>query len=245
MKRKSAALIPALALLLTAFFMLSASASSQPVTDRASLDVYGGSTVPASKAAARYYYDRQEGVRMAVDSGALLPESAYITASVITAGDIYEKAASVADGKDFMLYDLYVMCADGTAYTADIQCELALPLSERFERGFCSVFCLDELGGKVSSPIVSCEDVFAVFGCSGTGLYMLVSTREKGINGGLGDIDFDGRISSSDARLALRMAVGLQDYLSVEAKKNADVDEDGNVTAADARHILRYSVGLV
>lgn len=59
----------------------------------------------------------------------------------------------------------------------------------------------------------------------------------------LADIDGDGIISSSDARLALRASVGLE-TLSEEQVLAADVNNDGEVTSADARLILRASVGL-
>ncbi|MBE6811810.1 MAG: hypothetical protein E7523_02880 [Ruminococcaceae bacterium] len=59
----------------------------------------------------------------------------------------------------------------------------------------------------------------------------------------LGDIDNDNRITSSDARTALRAAVGL-DALSEAQQKAADVDKDDKITSADARSILRCAVGL-
>ena len=59
----------------------------------------------------------------------------------------------------------------------------------------------------------------------------------------LGDADKDGKISASDARIALRASVGLEE-LDDEAKKAADADLDGEIKAADARLILRASVGL-
>ena len=54
-----------------------------------------------------------------------------------------------------------------------------------------------------------------------------------------GDIDGDGKISAADARLVLRMSVGLENII-----RSADVDGDGKVSAADARLVLRVSVGL-
>ena len=59
----------------------------------------------------------------------------------------------------------------------------------------------------------------------------------------IGDIDGNGKIDATDARLALRAAVGL-DTLSDAQKKSADVDFDGQVTSSDARLILRAAVGL-
>ena len=60
-----------------------------------------------------------------------------------------------------------------------------------------------------------------------------------------GDVNFDGSITAADARLCLRRAVGLENYISGSAAFIAcDVDENGAVTAADARLILRTAVGL-
>ncbi len=59
----------------------------------------------------------------------------------------------------------------------------------------------------------------------------------------LGDVDGDGEPTSSDARLALRYSVHLEE-LNAEQLKAADVDLDSTVTSSDARLILRASVGL-
>ena len=59
-----------------------------------------------------------------------------------------------------------------------------------------------------------------------------------------GDVDGDNKISSSDARLALRCAVGL-DSLDASQFAAADVDKDNKVSSGDARYILRFSVGLI
>ena len=59
----------------------------------------------------------------------------------------------------------------------------------------------------------------------------------------LGDVDFSNKVDATDARLALRAAVGLE-KLSEKAKKAADVDKNSAVNATDARLILRAAVGL-
>ncbi|MBQ7639114.1 MAG: dockerin type I repeat-containing protein [Clostridia bacterium] len=61
----------------------------------------------------------------------------------------------------------------------------------------------------------------------------------------LGDVDKDGSVTASDARLALRQAVKLENFKAGSAEFLAcDVDNDGNVTASDARIILRVAVKL-
>ena len=60
-----------------------------------------------------------------------------------------------------------------------------------------------------------------------------------------GDVDGDGFVTASDARLALRRAVDLEDYAPDSVEYRAcDIDKDGAVTASDARIILRVAVGL-
>ena len=60
-----------------------------------------------------------------------------------------------------------------------------------------------------------------------------------------GDVDGDGQISAADARLALRMSVGLENYSKDStAFIAADIDKNGEINASDARSILRASVGI-
>lgn len=59
----------------------------------------------------------------------------------------------------------------------------------------------------------------------------------------VGDIDGDGRVTASDARLALRYCVGLED-ISPDRLSYANCDGNDTISAADARLILRTSVGI-
>ena len=60
-----------------------------------------------------------------------------------------------------------------------------------------------------------------------------------------GDVDLDGKVTASDARLTLRAAVGLENYAAGSREfLSADVDCDGTITAGDARTILRAAVGI-
>ena len=58
-----------------------------------------------------------------------------------------------------------------------------------------------------------------------------------------GDVNGDGQLQTSDARLALRGAATL-DVLEGDAFIAADVDEDGVLKTSDARAILRVAAGL-
>ncbi len=58
-----------------------------------------------------------------------------------------------------------------------------------------------------------------------------------------GDIDADGKVRSTDARLALRAAARLVS-MTDEQKETADYDKNGILTSADARYILRAAAKL-
>ena len=63
------------------------------------------------------------------------------------------------------------------------------------------------------------------------------------ITPGDGDVNLDGFVTSEDALLALRYAMGMQD-LSAEQIAQGDVNGDGQVTAEDALIILRRGMGI-
>ena len=59
----------------------------------------------------------------------------------------------------------------------------------------------------------------------------------------MGDVNFDGRITASDARSTLRYSARLDSFTDSQ-KYRADMDGNGVVTASDARRILRQSAGF-
>ena len=58
-----------------------------------------------------------------------------------------------------------------------------------------------------------------------------------------GDIDSDGQISASDARLVLRRAVSLENFSNWQEAAGL-VNDAKTITAAEARLVLRAAVGL-
>lgn len=64
--------------------------------------------------------------------------------------------------------------------------------------------------------------------------------RNAGLNGFPKPVKYE--YTPADARLALRMSVGLE-KITAEALKLYDLDGDGKITSADARAILRKAVG--
>lgn len=62
-------------------------------------------------------------------------------------------------------------------------------------------------------------------------------------NYSLGDINGDGKITASDARIVLRVSAKLEEKTEI-ITKYGDVNSDGKVSASDARKILRISAKL-
>ena len=78
-----------------------------------------------------------------------------------------------------------------------------------------------------------------------TGLFISLNDGGNLIAVVPGDPDADGEITAADARLALRGAVGLEQYqIGSPGYVACNVDGEPNLTAGDARLILRGAVGL-
>lgn len=88
---------------------------------------------------------------------------------------------------------------------------------------------MNKLAAVLLCFILTAQSVFPVFAAE--------------MNVLLGDADTNGDISAADARIALRLSVGLENS-NPNIIKICDVDSNGKADAADARLILRASVGL-
>lgn len=60
----------------------------------------------------------------------------------------------------------------------------------------------------------------------------------------LGDMDLDGQITTTDARIILRMAAKLEEALDDMVTLTADIDLDSEITTTDARRALRMAASL-
>lgn len=69
-------------------------------------------------------------------------------------------------------------------------------------------------------------------------------THKKASECAPGDADMDGKVTTEDARLILRLAMGLDDGLDAAQRKKADFDGKDGVTTEDARYTLRVSMGM-
>lgn len=91
----------------------------------------------------------------------------------------------------------------------------------------------------LTSPI--CDDDGVIYYWNDSGTLFALSDAEEVLLAG--DINGDGKVTTADARLLLRMAVGL-DELTEQALTAGDMDNSGTITTSDARAVLRIAVGL-
>lgn len=101
-----------------------------------------------------------------------------------------------------------------------------MPLSDEFCTGFNS--------GSAGEQTVTVN----IEGC--TAVFSVVLAAQSGIPG---DVDGDGRVTSSDALMIMRHALGVV-HLSGAALAAADADGDGNITAADSLLAMRTAMGF-
>ena len=59
------------------------------------------------------------------------------------------------------------------------------------------------------------------------------------------DVDMDGKVTSTDARLTLQVAVNKITKNAVSSPEALDVDGDGKVSSTDARLMLQMAVGKI
>lgn len=108
-------------------------------------------------------------------------------------------------------------------------------------------------GGKVTKEATTEEEgekTFTCTVCGETKTEIIAKLEKTEPEFSIGDVDGDGNITVSDARLALRASIGLKNEgLDFTSKTNreflaADADKDGEVKVQDARLILRAAIGL-
>lgn len=104
-----------------------------------------------------------------------------------------------------------------------------------------------ELGTSFSSltfPAFSCDDGYGFAGWLYEGDKVTEDITITADFYLIGDVNFDGRVDSSDAATVLQYDVGLVDF-DADACVAGDVNFDNRTDSSDAALILQYDVGLV
>ncbi|MBO5797275.1 MAG: glycoside hydrolase family 3 C-terminal domain-containing protein [Clostridia bacterium] len=106
------------------------------------------------------------------------------------------------------------------------------------------VLGVDKLSGENYPIDFTMKDGVLTFEANGSGYYAIVGSGVAGDVGLLGDVDGDGAITSTDARLTLQFYAGKIEASDLNTAV-ADVDGDGAITSTDARLILQKYAGKI
>lgn len=157
------------------------------------------------------------------ESGELRLDSVTASKVVASVGDEITWTARAFGGSDMKYYTFTLMKDDEKIYNTGFSDKNSV------------TFTVDEAGRYcVLAEVVDADNNKAE----------LYSDEMLCIDGFLkGDVDGNGKVTASDARIALRAAANL-DKLEGRAALAADFNGDEKLTSADARLILRFSAGL-
>lgn len=187
------------------------------------------------------YTESTFGITLKLPSDSGADKTARLSATELIEGPYYLLAAQKASGFTFMLIDTALTTAQGGTTGTGSTHHWTIPLPARFSGDPCVLYSVSD--DKKFTPLLTEKSgTELTVDTDSTGMFLLIDALEPSRI--KGDIDADGSVTSQDARLALRYAIGLE-KLTAASITAADVDGDGSVTAGDARLILRFAVGLI
>ena len=144
-----------------------------------------------------------------------------------------------------LVYDISFM-KDGAEMQPGSPVTVRIPLPEGSEEKELKLYHIKD-DGTAEEVAFTVEAGFIVFTAAAFSKYVIAEVKTPA--GITGDVDGSGEITPADARLALRIALGLMKDgdvdMTEEMQARADVDGKDGVQPADARLILRKSLGLV
>ncbi len=141
--------------------------------------------------------------------------------------------------KNYEMYDISLY-KKGEAAQPETEIEIFIPIPAGMNKNRVQVYWYKD-DGTLESMNAEVRGSYAVFKTNHLSYYIICEQLAPLFV--IGDVDNNGKIESTDARLALRAAVKLETLTEAQTKA-ADADKDGEITSSDARLILRAAVGL-
>ena len=183
--------------------------------------------------------DRASGVTASFADRSKLPENLSVSSYSIVSGIIYDKIKERYSSFDqFEVFSVELSDA-GTAYSFEGTAVFSIPIPDGFTNSKCKVYSVLPTGTTFEC-LSKQSDTEVSFIANSAGLYYIYN--DNGVH--LGDVDSNGQITASDARLILRYSAKLEKFTDTQIL-SSDINADGKVTASDARLLLRYVAGLV
>ena len=155
-----------------------------------------------------------------------------------------------ADYLEFAAYEL-VFTINGMPVQLKTDLTVKIPVPEGYPKDGILLYFISE-GGEPQEVSFCVQNGSIVFSTSTVGVFVAVNGNSVVVvppEYHTGDVDGSGEITPGDARLALRISLGLmkdgETDMTPEMVARADVDGKDGVQPADARLILRKSLGLI
>lgn len=166
-----------------------------------------------------------------------IPKDITLSGYEITGGNDYNSAKkAVGEDKKFRLFNIAVLLGNNE-YKTDIPYNYLFPGGD-FDVRCCKIYSMDSQG-KITLIESSPEMNALTFITDRTGLFLIAEDKTYC----MGDMNGDGKILASDARIALRISAKLE---SPDEQQiiSGDINNNGKIDAADARKILRAAASL-
>ena len=181
--------------------------------------------------------NQSTGISLLIPFNSALPSDLTLSGFEITGGNDFATAAEFfGEDKAFRLFNIAVM-KDNAEYESKIPYTFLFPCDD-LSVGTCEIYAMNE-NGKISLLKSTADMNTRTLSTSHTGLFIIAGEKTYST----GDLNGDGLIQATDARMALRISARLD---TADDKQNisGDVNKNGKIDAADARLILRVAASL-
>jgi|LSQX01.2.fsa_nt_gb hypothetical protein len=191
------------------------------------------------KLAGKVLKDEATGIVVSYQSDLHKGEMTLVIKDVLDEKDKYSKVQINGVTKLWQI----TLLEDGKPIADDELYLVSVPKGE-IAGGLLQVYMVDSLGYPRSVEYTLQFDE-VVFETTIKGCVALASALPDEATKGFikGDVNFDGSVKATDARLALRIALGLEET-NPAILEVGDLDGDGKITTQEARKILRVALGL-
>lgn len=179
------------------------------------------------------------GVTLLIPFDSELPDDISLaTYEIIGGADHTAIAEAVGSDKAFLIFNV-MLVSDGQIYENTLTNLWYFPTGD-MDASSCVLYHIDSDG---ELTLLESEAELNILSCATdkTGLFAVV--EDKSMVALKGDVNADGSVTATDARLVLRASAKLEELTEAQ-QSSADVNSDGNITSADARTILRISAKL-
>lgn len=178
--------------------------------------------------------DEETGVQVFNSNGDPFDQNVVLSVKPVTDEDVLSK---LDEYDNAMVLDITLL-EEGEETQPEIGVTVMLPVPEGMNGKKCRIFRVEK-DGTLTDMNARFQNGLLVFSTEHFSHYAVV---EDG--GLLGDVNRDGKVNTTDARLVLQYAAGIIGEEDLDLSVG-DVDRNDKVNTTDARRILQYAAGII